>query len=306
MKLLVILLILVSQAFATNEEAWPLECENDLHVETAPLTNILNSKFFSSSSKYYLYYEAKTLEDLQVLKNCLDYTACGKTKESITEDPKNNRVHIWANLTKKELTSLVRSCPIKDINKKLEVKEVDHQGKIVSLSGLTPSFFEQSQFIRSASPALFDEPSDKIIQATMTQLSQLLKTSKLDEAESLVLNTWGIDLHGYKIKYGGVADHVAVTTHKDKMINYGKDWLAEPCSYIRMVRHEAEHVAQFKRAKMCNLEHNYADHQMRERAAHLNDLRFLKTYCPGSAAIKYDCLERFRTKYMNLRKPPSK
>jgi hypothetical protein len=269
MKLLVFLLILVSQAFATNEEAWPLECENDLPAGIAPLTNILNSKFFSSSSKYYLYYEAKTLEDLQVLKNCLDYTACGKTKESITEDPKNNRVHIWANLTKKELTSLVRSCPIKDINKKLEVKEVDHQGKIVSLSGLTPSFFEQSQFIRSASPALFDEPSDKII-------------------------------------YGGVADHVAVTTHKDKMINYGKDWLAEPCSYIRMVRHEAEHVAQFKRAKMCNLEHNYADHQMRERAAHLNDLRFLKTYCPGSAAIKYDCLERFRTKYMNLRKPPSK
>lgn len=306
MKLLVLILILASQAFAANDQGQPLECENDVPVEIAPLTNILNSNFFSFSSQYYLYYEATTLEDLQVLKNCLDYTACGKTKESIIEDPKKYRVHIWANLTNEELMSLVRSCPIKDLNKKLVVKEADQQGKKVSISGFTPSFSEQSLFIKNASPALFHVPSGKRVKAAMANLRQLLNTSKLDEAESLVLNTWGIDLHQYKIKYGGVTSHVAVTTHKDKLITYGKDWLADPCSYVRMIRHEAEHVAQFRRAKMCNLEHNYAEHRMRERAAHLNDLRFVKTYCPGSKAIKFTCLERFRTKYMNLRKQPSK
>jgi hypothetical protein len=294
MKLLLVLIfILASPVYAVI-------CEDEIPSGITPLTNMLSSNFFSFSSKYYLYYEGKNLEDLQVLKNCLDYTACGKNKESIVEDPKKYRVHIWANLTKPELILLAQSCPIKGLNKKLVVKENNRYGEKVSLSEFPPSFSEQSILIKNASPALFHELSPKTVKATMTQLSQLLKSNKLDKAESLVLKTWGIDLHHYKIKYGGVADHVAVTTHKNKLITYGKDWLADPCSYIRMIRHEAEHVAQYRRAKICDLDHNYADHQMRERAAHLNDIRFIKTYCPGAKEIKFNCLDRFRTKYMNL------
>jgi len=249
-----------------------------------------------------LYYESKNLEDLQVLKNCLDYTACRKNKESIVDDPKKYRVHIWANLTESELGSLVRSCPIKDLTKKLTVKEVDQKGDSVSLTEYAPSASEQASLMKKSSPAFYHQPSSQVVTSALGKLGKLLKASKLKEAEALVLYVWGIDLHGYKLKFAGVDKDVAVTNHSDKTITYGTDWLADPCSYVRMLRHEAEHVVQYKRSKSCGSDHNYDDHKMRERAAHLNDVRFMNSICPGASGIKLSCLERFQTKYMNLPK----
>lgn len=294
MKLLLVLL------FILTYHAQAEICESESPIDTTSISNLLAPGLFDFSSKYYLYYQAKNLEDLQVLKNCLDYTACRKNKESIVDDPKNYRVHIWANLTSSELASLVRSCPIKDLNKNLTVKEEDQQGSKVSLTEYAPSPTEQSALLKKSSPAFYHQPSAQVVTSTLAKLGKLLKASKLKEAEALVLFVWGIDLHGYKLKYGGVGNDVAVTNHDDKTIAYGQDWLAEPCSYIRMLRHEAEHVAQYKRSKSCDSDHNYNDHKMRERAAHLNDLRFMNSICPGASGIKLSCLERFQTKYMNL------
>lgn len=291
--LLVLIFIFTFQAHAEI-------CETDSPLQTDSINNILNPDLLDFSSKYYLYYESKNLEDLQVLKNCLDYTSCGRNKESIVDDPKKYRVHIWAKLTKSELSSLVRSCPIKDLNKKLTVKEVDQKGELVSLTEYAPSAPEQAALMKKSSPAFYHQPSSLVVTSTLEKLGTLLKASKLKEAEALVLYIWGIDLHGYKLKFGGVDKDVAVTNHSDKTITYGTDWLAEPCSYIRMLRHEAEHVAQYKRSKSCGSNHNYDEHKMRERAAHLNDLRFMNSICPGASGIKLSCLERFQTKYMNL------
>lgn len=302
MKLLALMFILMSPVYAANDELLGPNCEIDIPDQITPIVKILNYNFFNFSSQYYLYYQAKSLGELQVLKNCLDYTACGKSKESIVEDPENYRVHIWADLTIQEIASIVRSCPIKDLNKKLMVKEVDRKGKQVAIGGYTPSASEQSVLVKKASPALFYEPSDKTVQATMKTLRKLLKASKLKQAESLVLNTWGLDLHQYELKFGGVADHIAVTINDDKKILYGKAWLADPCSYVRMIRHEAEHIAQYKRAIACDFDHIYGDHQMRERAAYINDLRFIKTYCPGAASMKLTCIEKLRNEYLNFPK----
>lgn len=293
MKLLIMLLsIIIYQARAEV-------CESESPIATDSINNILSLGMIDFTSKYYLYYESKSLEDLQALKNCLDYTACGKNKESIVDDPKNYRLHIWANLTNSELASIARSCPIKDLNKKLTVREYGQKGVKVSLTEYLPSSSEQSILIKKSSPAFYHQPSSQVITSTLTKLGTLLKASKTREAEALVLQVWGINLHGYDLKYGGVDSDVAVTNHGNKSISYGKNWLAEPCSFIRMLRHEAEHVAQYKRSKACKNNHNYDDHIMRERSAHLNDVRFMNTVCPGASSIKFSCLERFKTRYMN-------
>ena len=294
MKLLLILIFIFP--FQVQAEV----CEIESPLKTDSISAILSPDIFDFPSKYYLYYEAKNIEDLQVLKNCLDYTSCRRNKESIVDDPKKYRVHIWASLTQTELGTLIRSCPIEDLTKKLIVKEEDQKGDSVSLTEYTPSTFEQAALIKKSSPAFYHQPSAKVVTSTLEKLGILLKASKLKEAESLVLYIWGIDLHGYTLKYGGVENHVAVTKHLDKTITYGTDWLADSCSYVRMLRHEAEHVAQYRRAKTCGSKHNYDDHKMRERAAHLNDIRFMNSICPGASSIKLSCLERFQTKYMIL------
>lgn len=275
-------------------------CEEGFPV-SGEISNLTNPNYFQFSSKYYLYYESNNLEDLQVLKNCLDYSVCGKNQESIVADPFNYRMHIWTKLTLLELENLIRTCPIPNISSKLVVKENGQSGKPVSLTHIKPSAIDQQKLMKNSSPAFFQRHSDKFSKDSMKKLGELLKANKTKEAEALVISVWGINLHDYKIEYGKVGDTFATTSHKDKMIRYGKSWLESPCDFARMIRHEAEHVAQVKRSAACGGKHNYSDHSMRERAAHLNDARFAEAVCPEST-VKEFCLNRFKTHYLKTQK----
>lgn len=258
---------------------------------------------FIPTSPYYMYLETKELEDLQAFKNCVDYMMCGTYEESIVDDPKNYRMHIWKNMTGLQLTDLIRSCPVKDLAKKLVVRYGSQTGKIVTLKNLNPDPAKQKSLSKRSSPAIYHEPSAETSKKVVEAVRSLLKTNKIEAAHKLILSTWNIDLHGYALKYTGEKGSYAVTFHGQKVIKYGKDWLTEPCDYIRMIRHEAEHVAQMQMARSC-FTHNFNDHKKRERAAHLNDARFIKNVCgtlkAGDTVRKF-CLERFRNNYMTAK-----
>lgn len=291
MKVLLLILFLLPVAHASGF------CEMGLPPEVGTITN---SNFFDFSSSYYLYFEGENLEDLQILKNCLDYSACGKNQESLVNDPANYRMHIWTKLTSSQLQSLVSSCPIKNLNTKLIVKESNQTGEPVSIKDIRPSALGQKKLLEKSSPAFFHKPSDRVIKETMKKLDSLLKVSKVKEAEDLVLFTWGIKLHDYKLAFGGVHDNYATTEHSKKRVRYGKTWLKNSCSFARMIRHEAEHIAQFNRKKECSNNHNLNDHVMRERAAYLNDARFVQDICPDSN-IKDFCLDKLKSDYLRTK-----
>lgn len=291
MKTLLFILFCLPNAFATDF------CEEGLSPE---VTTLANSNFTNFSNSYYLYFEGKNLEDLQVLKNCLDYSVCGKNKESIVDDPANYRLHIWTKLSISQLNDLVRSCPIENLNSKLVVKENHQTGTPVSLGFIAPSSIDQKSLVTRANPAFFHDTSDETNKATLQKLGKLLKASKTKEAEDLVLNIWGIDLHGYTLTYGGVSDNYATTDHGKKQVRYGKAWLNDPCRFTRMIRHEAEHIAQIQRKRECKNDHNYNDHVMRERAAYMNDARFAQRICPDKN-IKNFCLNKLKSDYLKYK-----
>lgn len=269
--------------------------------EVSEFKALYKKSFLAGSKAYYLYFEAASLQELQTLKNCLDYSKCGAARESLVDDPKNYRMHIWNSFTKTELKNFMLSCPIKDFHKKVIIRKKDQQGEIVTFES-SDDKFAKTFLSKVASPAIFHTPSPAVAKATVEKVGKLLKEKKIKDAEALVLYTWGIDLKGYALKYTGLEGSAAVTFHGSKKIEYGKAWTNEPCEYIRMLRHEAEHVAQMARAKFCDGDHNFNEHKMRERAAHLNDALFIKTVCPGTSIEKLvvdSCLQRFKKDYLN-------
>lgn len=278
------------------EEYYPVTKDNIQDIQ-----KVLDHKMLKLSSPYYFYYEGHELEDVQAFKNCIDYTQCGNYRESIVDDPANYRIHIWKSMSPDELTTLIRSCPVKDLAKNLVVRYGSQTGKNVNIKNIKPFPMQYMSVAKKASPAIFHEPSQAVSKSTVDIVKNLLKSNKVKEAQRIILYTWGIDLHGYDLSYSGKKGNFAVTNHDKKTISYGSDWLTEPCDYIRMIRHEAEHVAQMKMANSCPT-HNFDDHKNRERAAHLNDARFMDNICvntkDGNDVRKF-CLDRFRSNYMN-------
>lgn len=311
MRLILFLIIILNSAFVIADEVDFSDdtgptCELDGIVKKDNITDIqkvVSHKMLKAENPYYMYLETDELEDLQEFKNCIDYSQCGKYNESIVDDPANYRMHIWKSMEPSELNDLIRSCPVKDLAKKLVVRYKDQKGKIIDVSKIKQFPFQQKDMEKKANPAIFHRPSQKVAMAMVNVINNLIKSNKIAAAHNTILATWGIDLHGYSLIYTGEKNSYAVTQHGDKTIKYGKDWITEPCDYIRMIRHEAEHVAQMKMANSCE-KHNFDDHQKRERAAHLNDARFIKTVCPNMKAgddVRKFCLERFRKNYMNVK-----
>lgn len=289
-------------ALFLNASASDLNCDEVAFPdEVSEFRALYNKSFLSGTKDYYFYFEASSLQELQTLKNCIDYTKCGADRESIVDDPKNFRMHVWASFSKSDLSNLMLSCPIKDLHKKVVIKKKNQDGEIVNFKPANNSF-AQTVLAKKASPAIFHKPSPQVTKKVVAKVQKLLKESKIKEAQDLVVYTWGIDLKGYALNYTGLDGHAAVTHHNSKKIEYGKAWVNEPCEYIRMIRHEAEHVAQMNRSKFCDGDHNFNDHKMRERAAHLNDALFISSVCPGTKMEKSvidSCLNRFRKDYFN-------
>lgn len=311
MRLILTFLFILNCAFVfANDKDFVSDtgpsCELDGIIKKdniADIQKVVAHKSLLVESPYYFYLETDELEDLQEFKNCIDYTQCGTYKESIVDDPANYRMHIWKSMEPSEFNALIRSCPVKDLTKKLVVRYKDQKGKIIDVSKYKIYPQQQKDVAKKANPAIFHQPSEKVATSMVSVIHNLINTGKISTAENTLLATWGIDLHGYKLTYTGKKDSYAVTQHKDKTIKYGTDWLSETCDFIRMIRHEAEHVAQMKMANSCG-KHNFDDHQMRERAAHLNDARFIKTVCPNKKdgeIVRKFCLDRFRKNYMNVK-----
>ena len=306
MKFIILFLLSFSLASAEvlEEDRDAVICSPpELPVSMQDFSNIKNKLLHNQSEKFYLYYAADRLEDLQDLKNCLDYSMCGTYQESIVDDPKNFRMHIWKDMTRDQLIDLVRSCPAKHLSNKLVVKRGGQNGQNVDITKIKKNPFSQMALIKKASPAFNKKVSDST--ETVNKISSLLKSNKVDEANKMIVSTWGINLHGYQIHYTGKSGSFATTNHQNKKISFGKDWIANTCDYIRMIRHEAEHVAQVHRFRECKEGHNFTDHTNRERAAHLNDVRFLNDVCKNTddgKRVRSFCLSRFRDHYMNVKK----
>lgn len=308
MRLLIVIFIFLNSAFALDKnpgtDTGPY-CDLDGIIQKDNIVDIhkVLNKGLKVEVPYYMYLETDELEDLQEFKNCIDYSQCGKYNESIVDDPANYRMHIWKSMAPSELNELIRSCPVKDLAKKLVVRNKDQKGKIIDVSKIKPYPIQQKNVAKKANPAIFYQPSEAVAMSMVNVIGNLIKTKQISAAHQNILYTWGIDLHGYSLTCTGQKGSFAVTQHGNKTITYGTDWLTEPCDFIRMIRHEAEHVAQMKKANSCG-EHNFDDHQKRERAAHLNDARFIKTVCPNMKAgvtIRNFCLNRFRKNYMNVK-----
>lgn len=308
MGVLLFALLMMSSAFASpGTEVDPEQICEEIFSDSSlknlsEISGLLNQKFLKPTNPYYFYLETDELEDLQAFKNCIDYSQCGKYQESIVDDPKNFRMHIWKSMTASELTELVKSCPVKDIAKKLVVRKKDQTGSLVSVKDIKPDEIRQKIMLQDANPAMFIEPNESYSKNKVEVIHSMLRQEKVNDAQKMILKTWNINLHGYNLKYTGEKGSFAVTHHKEKTIKYGKDWLSEPCDYIRMIRHEAEHVAQIRMSNSCYGNHNLSDHKRRERAAHLNDARFIKNVCgplKAGETVRQFCLNRFRKNYMN-------
>lgn len=167
---------------------------------------------------------------------------------------------------------------------------------------LHDSYLLSASFKSRSNPAVFKKISEKEANEAIKKITMLIKNKKHKEATDLILKTWEINPHGYSISFTGKAGGYATANHSTKKIEYGSDWLKNTCDFVRMIRHEAEHVTQMRQAKACNGNHNFSDHKMRERAAHLNDALFIPTVCPNTPqaeSIRNFCVKRFKTNYFN-------
>lgn len=79
---------------------------------------------------------------------------------------------------------------------------------------------------------------------------------------------------------------LAITHHLKKIIVYDLDkWDGSVCRFYEVMRHETQHVRNRRKQLACNGNHHFRAGNNDERSTYLNDLVFLKRYCPGEKAL---------------------
>ena len=98
---------------------------------------------------------------------------------------------------------------------------------------------------------------------------------------------------------------LAITHHVKKIVVYDMDkWDGSVCRFYEVMRHETQHVRNRRKQLACKGKHHFRAGNNDERATYLNDLVFLKNYCPDEKALYKNVEAMLLRMYQNKKVQP--
>ena len=229
--------------------------------------------------------------------NCLAYQKCDVIQTSIhipNSDPSDWQLDLFLSRDPSEIESQLSRCDLTAFKGQLQI--IATSGKIQPLvwkPDLKPLDLE---------PALLFKPESNP-QAWMPELKKRIEQKDLKGAFSWVMQKTHWSAEDYKFVVNQKEKKYAFTFHDRKKIKFPGSFDFTPCQFVRMLRHELEHIQQVKFENQCATFHqksSFQDHIERERAAHFSDVAEAELYCPTDIFfVLFHSKEEIEKKYLH-------
>jgi hypothetical protein len=226
--------------------------------------------------------------DVQVyarMKNCLDFTICSGYEEQLKIQ---DGFYLWKAQFKDssdQIKKIFQDCRVG--NKEFEFSFRDESNlvlKEVQPLTLTPS--EKLQ--RSHLPA---ELFSRIYEGLRTKepsIEILLQSGEPLTAMKSVAFEFEYHLGEYQLKSHPIPkpNVLAFAHHGKKEVVYDlQKWDGTVCRFYEVMRHEVQHVRNRRQQISCHGKHHFRYGNNDDRSAYLNDLVFIKHFCPENKAL---------------------
>lgn len=164
-----------------------------------------------------------------------------------------------------------------------------------------------AQKLELPKPVIPTELSKQELSSLSATIQLALKQKNYQAAIDLVVQGFKFNLHEYNIspKLDQSHEKFCITQHNTQAITVGKKFFANSCILALAIRHELEHVEQWKRSNTARSQgwtHNFGEHIERERIAYLNDYAFADQYCNDAnlvSELRANALDQLKNKYIH-------
>ncbi len=255
-----------------------------MNNEIDSLAEVLNKATrYEEPNKIYFFATSSNMEELQSLRNCLQYSGCFIFNESLAGGPSNYRLHLRSSMTEAELKNIFDECPKSELPSSLVVKNestvpvtvIDTQLKDSEESVLAYRKKRKNIFLKKIPKIDYE----KLEASVKSKVNALDYSSAIQE----IIATFDLETFGYEVKVDlSINSNVAITDHLSKRIKIGKAGAENFPDFLLMIRHELEHAQQNMHSLQCDRSSkpsNFSDHIGRERSAYMNDILNIKSIC---------------------------
>lgn len=219
------------------------------------------------------------------VKNCVDFYLCSPYEETLKID---NGIFHWKAEFKNSLLELqeaFNNCSVGNL--KFDITIRDENG-IARKDFLIPKTkFTQEQQGHLLPMELHDR-TYKGLALKANPIEMLLRsddplTAMKSTAFEIEYSLGEYQLMSYPLPKANV---LAITHHLKKIIVYDLNkWDGDVCRFYEVMRHEIQHVRNFRMRSSCNQRHHFVKGNHDERSTYLNDLVFISKYCPENKAL---------------------
>lgn len=219
------------------------------------------------------------------VKNCIDFYLCSPYEEQLKIE---NGYYHWKAQFKTSLPvlqSAFKECSVGDL--KFDITIRDEKG-IARKDFSFPRSKITPEVQRYLLPMELYSRSYEGLKAKDKTIGVLLQSNEPLTAMKSVSFEMEYPLGEYHLVAESIAksNTLATTDHLKKLITYDLDkWDGTVCRFYEVMRHETQHVRNFRKRQACKFRHHFDRGNHDERSTYLNDLVFLKTYCPDNKSL---------------------
>lgn len=229
-----------------------------------------------------------TTNNVQVyarVKNCIDFYLCSPYEETLKI---NNGYYHWKAEFKTSLANLqsvFNECSVGNL--KFDITIRDEKG-MVRKDFLIPRTPLASQVERYLLPMELYSRTYLGLKSKEKAIETLLQSNEPLTAMKSTSFEMEYPLGEYHLLAQPIAKSnvLATTDHTNKLVTYDLNkWDGSVCRFYEVMRHETQHVRNYRKRQACQHRHHFSKGNHDERSTYLNDLVFLKTYCPENKAL---------------------
>lgn len=234
-----------------------------------------------------------TTNNVQVyarVKNCIDFYLCSPYEESLKIE---NGYYRWKAEFKSGLPQLqaaFNECSVGNL--KFEITIRDEQG-IARKDFHIPRTAIKPEVQQYLLPMELYSRTYEGLKIKEKNIGILLQSQEPLPAMKSASFEMEYPLGEYQLMAEQIAksNTLATTDHLRKLITYDLDkWNGNVCRFYEVMRHEIQHVRNYRKRVACKKRHHFDRGNHDERSTYLNDLVFIKTYCPENKSL-YDSVE---------------
>ncbi len=225
--------------------------------------------------------------DVQVyarVKNCLDFTLCDAYEEQLTI---KGGFYLWQAQFKQpssEIKKILQDCRVGNTEFDFSFRDESNVPLEVQPLLLPPSEKIQREHLPAE---LFDRTYEGL-KAKEQSIELLLQSGEPLPAMKSAAFEFEYQLGDYQLKAQSIPQPnvLAYAHHVRKEIVYDlQKWDGTVCRFYELMRHEVQHIRNRRQQISCQGKHHFRYGNNDDRSAYLNDLVFIRHFCPENKAL---------------------